>query len=131
MVGEEMPDEPSKGKDVKREDDTMMDIDDNKATGSKRTLEHESPEPRSNGKKKKKVDSLKGLLADAESIQESMPSSKTIKIVTSSINLDRREKNVSDGRVTRDQPSLTAMVGDLGSWRSNGGECHASNAFIG
>ncbi|KAJ8658560.1 hypothetical protein O0I10_005600 [Lichtheimia ornata] len=72
MVGEEMPDEPSKGKDVKREDDTMMDIDDNKATGSKRTLEHESPEPRSN---------------------ESMPSSKTIKIVTSSINLDRREKN--------------------------------------
>lgn len=128
MAGEEIPDEPSK----KKEDDTMMDIDDTKSTGSKRTLEHESPEPSSNGKKKKKVDSLKGLLADAESIQVSTPSSKTIKIVTSSINLDRREKNVSDGwRLQEIITHSDGVVGDLGSWRSNGGQCHTSNTFTG
>lgn len=103
MAGEEMSDEPSKEEeDDKGKDDeesTMTDIDNNKATGSKRRLQPESSESNSTQKKKKKLDSLKGLLSDAESIQQvnTSSTSKMIKIVTSSINLDRREKNVSHG----------------------------------
>lgn len=115
MAGEEMSDEPSKEEeDDKRKDDeesTMMDIDNNKATGSKRRLQPESSESNSTQKKKKKLDSLKGLLSDAESIQQvnTSSTSKTIKIVTSSINLDRREKNVSHGNNSKVDQSFTVM----------------------
>lgn len=103
MAGEEMSDEPSKEEeDDKRKDDeesTVMDIDNNKATGSKRRLQPESSESNSTQKKKRKLDSLKGLLSDAESTQQvnTSSTSKTIKIATSSIDLDTSEKKVSQG----------------------------------